>query len=369
MLCQADTIGVFQVESRAQMNFLPRLQPRCFYDLVIQVAIVRPGPIQGDMVHPYIKRRNGEEPVIFPSKELKKILDKTLGVPLFQEQAIQIAMIAAGFSLKDTDKLRRSLAKFKKNGTVNKFQNKFVQGMIKNGYQSEFAERCFSQISGFSEYGFPESHAASFAILVYASAWIKNHYPHIFACALLNSQPMGFYSSSQIIRDAEKHGVKIKKVCINHSEWDHSIESDFDSTFALRLGFRQIKGLSLKDANTIINKRGNGYQDTQELWYRAHLTPSIIRILIKANCFHSFKKDRRMLLWKSQNAQIKKPLALFGSSSEEDYFIEKEVRLPKMTSGEELVMDYQSLKLSLDAHPLKLLRPFINKDFVKVYCR
>ena len=369
MLSKADTIGVFQVESRAQMNFLPRLQPKCFYDLVIQVAIVRPGPIQGDMVHPYIKRRNGEEDIIFPSKELKNILGKTLGVPLFQEQAIQIAMIAAGFSLEDTDKLRKSLATFKRNGSVEKFQKKFINGMIQNGYQKQFAERCFSQISGFGEYGFPESHAASFAILVYASAWIKNYYPHVFACALLNSQPMGFYSPSQIIRDAENHGVKVKDPCINRSSWDHSIEDSALSGFTLRLGFRQIKGLSVKDVDAIISRRANGYQDPQDLIYKVNLKTEVIKLLIKGNCFHSFDKNRRALLWNTQNTEVKKPLALFSNHPEEYYFPKKEVALPKMTTGENLILDYQSLKLSLSTHPVKLLRPFIKKDFIKEYCR
>jgi DNA polymerase III alpha subunit len=278
-------------------------------------------------------------------------------------------MIAAGFSLEDTDKLRKSLATFKRNGTVKKFQKKFVQGMKNNGYDKEFAERCFSQISGFGEYGFPESHAASFAILVYASAWIKNHYPHVFACALLNSQPMGFYSSSQIIRDAENHGVKVKKICINRSNWDHSIEDSVNSTFTLRLGFRQIKGLSSKDASEIINKRGNGYQDPQDLLYRTQINSLTIKLLIKANCFHYFDENRRLLLWKTQNTETEKPLALFSNSPEEDYFIEKKVKLPEMTTGEKLILDYQALKLSLSTHPVKLLRPFIKKDFIKEYCR
>tara|TARA_X000001036_G_scaffold55323_1_gene44951 strand:- start:362 stop:1327 length:966 start_codon:yes stop_codon:yes gene_type:complete len=321
------------------------------------------------MVHPYIKRRNGEEDVIFPSKELKNILGKTLGVPLFQEQAIQIAMIAAGFSLEDTDKLRKSLATFKRNGSVKKFQRKFIHGMMQNGYQKEFAERCFSQISGFGEYGFPESHAASFAILVYASAWIKNYYPHVFACALLNSQPMGFYSSSQIIRDAESHGVKVKDPCINRSSWDHSIEDSAHSGFILRLGFRQIKGLSAKDADAIISRRANGYQDPQELIYKVNLKTEVIKLLIKGNCFHSFNKNRRALLWNIQNLDTKKPLALLTNHPEEDYFPKKEVTLPKMTTGENLILDYQSLKLSLSTHPVKLLRPFIKKDFIKEYCR
>ncbi|MCP4822002.1 MAG: error-prone DNA polymerase, partial [Shimia sp.] len=226
MLCKADSIGVFQVESRAQMNFLPRMKPRNFYDLVIEVAIIRPGPIQGDMVHPYIRRRNGEETVTFPSDELGEVLGKTLGVPLFQEQAMQIAIIGAGFSPEEADRLRRSLATFKKHGSVSEFHDRFMRGMKKNGYDKEFAARCFSQIEGFGSYGFPESHAASFALLVYASAWIKCHHPGIFACALLNSQPMGFYAPAQIVRDAREHGVEVRAVDINESFWDNVMEPD-----------------------------------------------------------------------------------------------------------------------------------------------
>ena len=368
MLSKADTIGVFQVESRAQMNFLPRLKPQCFYDLVIQVAIVRPGPIQGDMVHPYIKRRNGQEKVTFPSEKLKEILGKTLGVPLFQEQAIQIAMKGAGFSLKDTDRLRRSLATFKRNGTVNKFKKRFIDGMLKNGYDKDFATKCFSQISGFGEYGFPESHAASFAILVYASAWIKYHYPDVFACALLNSQPMGFYSASQIIRDAKNHGVKVREICINKSEWDHSLENNGESYLSLRLGFRQIKGLSKNDVDRIIKERGNGYNDPQDLWHRIRLSPSIIKLLIKANCFHSLNKNRRILLWDAQAIKKTNSLALFEGYSEKEYLPEKTVNLPNMTLGEELILDYQSLQLSLSTHPVKLLRPFLKQSFIEEYC-
>jgi len=244
MLCRADSVGVFQVESRAQMNFLPRMRPRCFYDLVIEVAIIRPGPIQGDMVHPYIRRRNGEEQVSFPSDALGAVLGKTLGVPLFQEQAMQIAITGAGFSPDEADRLRRSLATFKKHGSVSEFRDRFLRGMKRNGYDMDFAERCFSQIEGFGSYGFPESHAASFALLVYASAWIKCHHPGIFACALLNSQPMGFYAPAQIVRDAREHGVTVRPVCINASYWDNVMEPDGNGGLALRLGFRHVKGLA-----------------------------------------------------------------------------------------------------------------------------
>ena len=275
MLCRADSIGVFQVESRAQMNFLPRMKPRCFYDLVIQVAIVRPGPIQGDMVHPYIRRRNGEEVVNFPSDKLGEVLGKTLGVPLFQEQAMQIAIIGANFSPDEADRLRRALATFKKHGNVSEFLNRFINGMLKNGYDEDFAKRCFSQIEGFGSYGFPESHAASFALLVYASAWVKFHYPQIFACALLNSQPMGFYAPAQIIRDAKEHNVTVNPVCINHSFWDNTLEPDGIGGHAVRLGFRQIKGMKEEDAIWINTTRGNGYSSVHDVWRRAGISPNL----------------------------------------------------------------------------------------------
>ncbi|MEL7093434.1 MAG: error-prone DNA polymerase, partial [Pseudomonadota bacterium] len=255
MLCEADSVGVFQVESRAQMNFLPRMRPRNFYDLVIEVAIIRPGPIQGDMVHPYIRRRNGEEQVSFPSDALGEVLGKTLGVPLFQEQAMQIAIVGAGFTPDQADRLRRSLATFKKHGSVSEFRALFLRGMRKNGYDDDFAERCFSQIEGFGSYGFPESHAASFALLVYASAWIKRHHPGIFACALLNAQPMGFYAPAQIVRDAREHGVEVRPICINASFWDNVMEPDGKGGLALRLGLRQIKGLSEEDASWLTGAR------------------------------------------------------------------------------------------------------------------
>jgi len=239
MICNADTIGVFQIESRAQMTMLPRLKPRTFYDLVIEVAIVRPGPIQGDMVHPYLRRRNGEEQVTYPSRELAEVLGKTMGVPLFQEQAMRIAIVAAGFTPDEADRLRRAMATFRKVGTIHTFQTKLVEGMVARGYDRGFAERCFRQIEGFGEYGFPESHAASFALLAYDSAWMKCHYPAVFACALLNSQPMGFYAPAQIVRDARDHGVTVLPVDVNCSDWDCTLEPAGDGGYALRLGLRQ----------------------------------------------------------------------------------------------------------------------------------
>ncbi|MEC7205391.1 MAG: error-prone DNA polymerase, partial [Pseudomonadota bacterium] len=240
MLCQADSVGVFQVESRAQMTMLPRLKPRNFYDLVIEVAIVRPGPIQGDMVHPYLRRRNGEERVEYPSEELRKVLGKTYGVPLFQEQAMKIAIIAGGFTPSEADQLRRAMATFRHTGTIHTFEEKLINGMVANGYDPDFAERCFNQIKGFGNYGFPESHAASFALLVYVSSWLKKHYPDVFAAAILNSQPMGFYAPAQLVRDASAHGVEIRPADVNFSEWDNTLENNGDGYRALRLGFRQI---------------------------------------------------------------------------------------------------------------------------------
>ncbi len=271
MLCRADSLGVFQVESRAQMTMLPRLKPVNFYDLVIEVAIVRPGPIQGDMVHPYLRRRRGQEAVTYPSKALEAVLSKTLGVPLFQEQAMKIAIVAAGFTPSEADKLRRAMATFKRVGTIGTFQRKMIDGMLANGYAREFAERCFQQIEGFGEYGFPESHAASFALLVYASAWLKCRYPDAFAAALLNAQPMGFYAPAQIVRDAREHGVEVRPPDINHSHWDSTLEpgpraaerlhdlhramrDDVRTTCAIRLGLREIKGLKEEDARLIVDE-------------------------------------------------------------------------------------------------------------------
>ena len=359
MLCRADSIGVFQVESRAQMNFLPRMSPRCFYDLVIQVAIVRPGPIQGDMVHPYIRRRNGEEIVNFPSDALGEVLGKTLGVPLFQEQAMQLAIIGANFSPEEADRLRRALATFKKHGNISEFFNRFISGMLKNGYDANFAKRCFSQIEGFGSYGFPESHAASFALLVYASAWIKFHYPQIFVCALLNSQPMGFYAPAQIIRDAREHNVTINPICINHSLWDNTLEPDGCGGHAVRLGFRQIKRVKEEDAIWIIASRGNGYSSIHDVWRRAGVSPNLLAYLAEADVFFTLGYSRREALWETKSINSCKPLPLFSNDLGNEFIDEPIANLPIMTTGEEVIEDYAALRFSLRAHPVALLRSYL----------
>ncbi|WP_436398326.1 error-prone DNA polymerase [Roseobacter sp. S98] len=356
MLCRADSIGVFQVESRAQMNFLPRMKPRNFYDLVIEVAIIRPGPIQGDMVHPYIRRRNGEEPVSFPSDELGEVLGKTLGVPLFQEQAMQIAIVGAGFTPDQADRLRRSLATFKKHGNVSEFRTLFLRGMKRKGYEEDFAERCFSQIEGFGSYGFPESHAASFALLVYASAWIKCHHPGVFACALLNAQPMGFYAPAQIVRDAREHGVEVRPICVNASFWDNTMEPDGQGGLALRLGFRQIRGLGEEDASWLTAARGNGYQSVRDVWRRAGLHPAMVARLAEADVFAGLGLSRRDALWEAKALMPGAPLPLFAGDIEGEAIDEPAALLPEMTVGEEVVEDYVSMRLTLRAHPLALLR-------------
>jgi DNA-directed DNA polymerase III PolC len=356
MLCRADSLGVFQVESRAQMNFLPRMRPRSFYDLVIEVAIVRPGPIQGDMVHPYLRRRRGEERVEFPSDALGGVLAKTLGVPLFQEQAMQIAIIGAGFTPEEADRLRRALATFKKTGTIHTFRERFLAGMAANGYPAEFAERCFSQIEGFGEYGFPESHAASFALLVYASAWLKCHHPAVFACALLNSQPMGFYAPAQIVRDAREHGVVVRPVCINASYWDNVLEPDGRGGLALRLGFRQIRGLGEEDAAWIAAARGNGYADVESVWRRAGVSPRMLAALAEADAFAGLGLDRRAALWAAHAIRGEAPLPLFSGLEGEGH-AEEPVVLPPMTLGASVIADYAALRLTLRAHPMALIRP------------
>ena len=358
MLCAADSVGVFQVESRAQMNFLPRMRPRTFYDLVIEVAIVRPGPIQGDMVHPYLRRRRGEETVEFPSDALGAVLGKTLGVPLFQEQAMQIAIIGAGFDPSEADRLRRALATFRKTGTIHTFRERFVAGMLANGYDADFAGRCFSQIEGFGEYGFPESHAASFALLVYASAWIKRHHPAIFACALLNAQPMGFYAPAQIVRDARAHGVEVRPVDVNRSFWDCSIERDGRGGLALRLGFRQIKGLGEEDARWIAAARGNGYAAPEDLWLRAGVPAPALTRLAEADAFAAMGLDRRDALWAAKAVAASPPPPLFAGPDGEG-LAEPAVALPRMGLGEAVVEDYLALRLSLRAHPVALLRPLL----------
>ena len=348
MLSRGDSLGVFQVESRAQMTMLPRLRPRCFYDLVIEVAIVRPGPIQGDMVHPYLRRRNGQEAVEFPSEELRAVLGKTLGVPLFQEQAMRIAMVAAGFSAAEADRLRRAMATFKNTGTVAAFRDKMVEGMVGRGYQREFAERCFRQIEGFGTYGFPESHAASFALLVYVSAWLKRHYPAAFACALLNSQPMGFYAPAQIVRDAAEHGVTVLPPDVNFSDWGNSLQAG-----ALRLGFRQIKGMGHADAEKLVAARGAGFKDAFDLWRRTALPPSALATLAEADAFRSLGLDRREALWAIRGLGDT-PLPLFATLDRPA--TEEPAELPVMSLGEQVVEDYASLSLSLKCHPLSLLR-------------
>ena len=362
MLCRADSLGVFQVESRAQMNFLPRMRPRSFYDLVIQVAIIRPGPIQGDMVHPYLRRRNGQEVVTFPSDALGRVLGKTLGVPLFQEQAMQIAIIGAGFTPTEADRLRRSLATFKKHGSVSEFHDRFLAGMRANGYDDDFAARCFAQIEGFGSYGFPESHAASFALLVYASAWLKRHYPGIFACALLNSQPMGFYAPAQIVRDAQEHGVVVRPPCINASHWDNVMEPDGRGGLALRLGFRQIKGLSEDEGQWIVTARGNGYLAVEDVWRRAGTPPVTLTRLAEADCFAALGLSRRDALWAARALTKDSPLPLFAGDMDGEGIVEPAVQFRAMTMGEQVVEDYVSMRLTLRAHPMALLRPLLTPE-------
>jgi error-prone DNA polymerase len=398
MLCRGDSLGVFQVESRAQMNMLPRLKPRCFYDLVIQVAIVRPGPIQGDMVHPYLRRRNGEEKVEFPSKELEEVLGKTMGVPLFQEQAMKIAIVAAGFTPSEADGLRRAMATFRRSGTLPLYQERLVQGMVKNGYEADFAMRCFKQIEGFGEYGFPESHAASFALLVYVSAWLKCHYPAAFAAALLNSQPMGFYAPAQIVRDAREHGVEVLGVDVNDSDWDCTLEpagapglessppnagegqgggalknttenawrhAD-DAGMALRLGLRQIKGLAEDAGDKLCDARDGGYDHLEELKNRAGLMRGPLEKLARADAFQSIGLDRRRALWVVKGLVDEAPLPLFdyalGRGPEHQFRREPAAHLPDMSAGEQVADDYLALRLSLRAHPMQLLRPHFDAD-------
>jgi error-prone DNA polymerase len=422
MLSRADSLGVFQVESRAQMTMLPRLKPREFYDLVIEVAIVRPGPIQGDMVHPYLRRRSKREEVVYPSGELREVLGKTLGVPLFQEQAMKIAIVGAGFAPEEADRLRRAMATFKRNGDIHLFRDKFIAGMVGNGYDRDFATRCFSQIEGFGTYGFPESHAASFALLVYVSAWIKCFYPEVFACALLNSQPMGFYAPAQIVRDAREHGVEVRPVDVNHSFWDCTLEPTTPSPpspasgvglrwgRALRLGLRQIKGFAEADAERLVEARGSGYSDPQALWRRSGLGRGALERLAEADAFRSVGLDRRRALWalkalgdpplplfaQGPSPTKEKPSPPFGGRGQGEgvyswpmslvspttpqpspppgagrgNFMGKskdsEARamalLPEMPLGEHVVEDYASLSLTLKRHPLTFLRAELARE-------
>jgi error-prone DNA polymerase len=353
MICRADTIGVFQIESRAQMSMLPRLKPRKFYDLVIEVAIVRPGPIQGDMVHPYLRRRNGEEPEEYPSEELREILGRTKGIPLFQEQAMEIAIVAAGFTPAEADGLRRSMASFKSHGQVSRYKKKMIDGMTAKGYESDFAERVFRQLEGFGSYGFPESHAASFALLVYISSWIKCHYPDVFAASLLNSLPMGFYQPAQIVIDAQKHGVEVMPVDINHSDWDNTLEPGNGKYHKLRLGFRQVKSLREEEMQLLVSGRYKTYSNISALM-DVGLSIAALERLADADAFRSIGLDRRQALWEV-SALSDRPVGLFqGHNSESSY--EKPVHLPKMTKTEHVLQDYNTTALSLKAHPIALVR-------------
>jgi error-prone DNA polymerase len=405
MLCRGDSLGVFQVESRAQMNMLPRLKPRCFYDLVIEVAIVRPGPIQGDMVHPYLKRRSGKEPVTFPcpdpahgpSDELEKILGRTLGVPIFQEQAMKIALDAAKFTAAEANQLRKAMATFRSKGNIEVLQDKMVGRMVQRGYDEDFAQRCFDQIKGFGEYGFPESHAASFAHLVYVSSWLRWKYPAAFACALLNSQPMGFYAPAQIVRDAREHGVEVREVDVNLSGWDCTLEAspplqgrgsrggarlkpldaaegapeqassplvrhpppapslEREGSLTLRLGLRQIDGLQREAAERLVAARP--YRSVEELRSHGQVPVHAIQRLAAADAFRSMGLDRRAALWDSRALKAAPDLPLFAYAQARDEGAENQpAELPAMPLAEHVVNDYQTIRLSLKAHPMRFLR-------------
>nr|WP_309660899.1 error-prone DNA polymerase [Sphingomonas sp.] len=406
MLCQGDSLGVFQVESRAQMNMLPRLKPRCFYDLVIEVAIVRPGPIQGDMVHPFLKRRSGKAPVTFPcpapehgpADELEKILGRTLGVPIFQEQAMKVALDAARFSPAEANQLRKAMATFRSKGNIALLQDKMVGRMVKRGYDPDFAQRCFDQIKGFGEYGFPESHAASFAHLVYVSSWLRWKYPAAFACALLNSQPMGFYAPAQIVRDAREHGVEVRAVDVNHSDWECTLEAlpldggglggggvsahaAFDvqrhptptpphqgeGRLALRLGLRQVEGLRVADAERLVAARGvRPYASVEDVRVRGRVPVQAIERLAAADAFRSIKLDRRAALWDAKALKPAPDLPLFAAADARDEGAEAEIaQLPAMPLSEHVVNDYQTVRLSLKAHPMHFLRAhYAGRGFV-----
>ena len=367
MLCAGDSLGVFQVESRAQMAMLPKLRPRTFYDLVIEVAIVRPGPIQGDMVHPFLRRRQGIEGVSYPAPgpqypqdELLKILGRTLGVPIFQEQAMKIAIDAAQFTPKEANELRKAMATFRSRGTIETLQNKMVGQMVGRGYDEDFARRCFDQIKGFGDYGFPESHAASFAKLVYVSSWMKCHYPAAFACALLNSQPMGFYAPAQIVRDAREHGVEVRGVDVDFSDWDCTLEP-CGKGFALRLGMRQVDGMRAEAAHRIIEARDTPFEDVADLKARAKLDRGTVRRLAAADAMRNMGIDRRQALWQAQGLKDAPALPIFDHVDAVDEGKEPVVGLPVMPQAEHVVADYQTLRLSLKAHPMHFFRQSLHK--------
>ena len=354
MLQQADTVGVFQIESRAQMSMLPRLKPKCYYDLVVQIAIVRPGPIQGDMVHPYLRRRNGKENVEYPSDEVKSVLERTMGLPIFQEQVIQLAMVAAGFSGGEADQLRRAMANWKKHGKLLQFRHKLISGMLKKGYQQAFAERLFEQICGFGEYGFPESHSASFAVLAYVSSWLKYYYPAAFYTSLLNSLPMGFYSASQLIQDARHHKITVLPICINQSEYDHQLQPEIingDSRFAIRLGFRLVKGLSQKAAELIVAQRtqlttGQGFITVSQV--RAlNINQQELQALASANAFKAIAGNRYQARWEIMETVSQLPLMTSQVEPEQLSLVPSD--------ADNLLEDYQSVGVSLTHHPIQLL--------------
>ncbi len=406
MLCAGDSVGVFQVESRAQMNMLPRLRPREFYDLAIQVAIVRPGPIQGDMVHPYLRRRQGREAVEFPSPapphdqdELKEVLGKTLGVPLFQEQAMKLAIVAADFTPSEANQLRRAMATFRNLGTIDAFRGKMVGGMVARGYDQDFAERCFKQIEGFGSYGFPESHAIAFARLVWVSSWIKCHYPAVFAAALLNSQPMGFYAPAQIVRDAAQHGVPVQAPDVNLSGWNSGVSlssspltcngegdhpkdgggvratrqaappsalraatspSQVDGEdLSLTLGLRQIDGFREEWAASIA--AAQPFSSIEDLARRAQLPPRALRLLADADALRSLGTDRRDGAWEVRRTPADE-LPLFAAAKARELGVEADADLPAMQIGEHVAADYQAIRLSLKAHPLSVLRPQFTRE-------
>lgn len=380
MICDADTVGVFQIESRAQMTMLPRLRPRCWYDLVIEVSLVRPGPIQGDMVHPYLRRRNGLEPVEYPNEEIKKVLKRTLGVPIFQEQAMKLAVVAAGFTPGEADQLRRAMGAWRKTGVIDVFQKKLFAGMKQRGLSEKFADQVFRQIAGFGAYGFPESHAASFALLVYVSCYLKFHYPAAFCAAILNSQPMGFYQPAQLVADAQRHDVEVRGVDVNFSHWDCTLERDTkaspainrpspnatppkETPVALRLGMRMVRGLRQPDADRIVDARKSGlFQSVADFSRRTGLTRFVVQQLSDADAFDSVKQDRREALWQALG-QEKTPLdqPLFGALAvgDDDTFA-----LPPLTPQEHVVQDYQSVGLSLRAHPISFHRPQLDAERV-----
>jgi error-prone DNA polymerase len=369
MLCRGDSIGVFQVESRAQINMLPRLKPRKLYDLVIQVAIVRPGPIQGDMVHPYLRRRDGLETPEYPSPapphdpdELRHVLARTLGVPLFQEQAMQLAITAADFTPEQANGLRKAMATFRHNGTIGKFEEMMVEGMVARGYERAFADRCFAQIRGFGEYGFPESHAASFARLVYVSSWIKHFHPAAFACGLLNAQPMGFYAPAQIVRDAREHRVEVRPVDVNSSHHDNTLERDESGELALRLGFRQIDGWRKNWSDVLVETRGAGFESVEALWHRSGLEHDALKVLADADGFRSLGLDRREALWAIRRLPADRPLPLFAAADARELGVEPSADLPAMPLSEHVVADYQTVKLSLKAHPIAFLREAFREE-------